>query len=140
MAPGASQHYSMRRTAPRCETAGYFNRSILRTFSAMFQHRSQSKWWAHLLTERYTVVNTYKRISAGPVATATGAVPTSGIAVSIPEAAGDDVQPDGGSSADPGSVEAGGILATGSIDAAGGVGSIISGAPMGIGAVAGTTD
>lgn len=44
-------------------TAGYTNRNVMRTFMAMGAHKSQSKWWRHVLSTPFTLVNAYTRIT-----------------------------------------------------------------------------
>lgn len=44
-------------------TAGYTNRNVVRTFMAMGAHKSQSKWWRHVLSTPFTLVNAYTRIT-----------------------------------------------------------------------------
>lgn len=44
--------------------AGFVNRNLLRTFSAMLAHKSQARWWKHVLTKRYTMVNVYHRMAS----------------------------------------------------------------------------
>ncbi|EIE20999.1 LmbE-like protein [Coccomyxa subellipsoidea C-169] len=44
------------------ESAMFLNHDLLGMFKAMAAHKSQSRWWRHVLLTRYTFVNTLQRV------------------------------------------------------------------------------